>query len=127
MPFAQPSLGLKLLTDTREVVASGWCQGTDARDDDGAAVEPWDDNATCWSLLGAIVSVLEHEARTQGEVPLDELAAALYALAAVLETDSLVDWNDAPGRMQDEVLTVLAAAEREYEPPWPETARPHPN
>jgi hypothetical protein len=71
-----------------------------------------------WSLLGAIVAVLEREALESGEMPLEELAAALYALADVIEADSLVAWNDDPRRSQTEVLSVLDRAAAAYEAPW---------
>jgi hypothetical protein len=113
------SSGLQLLRDARDLVASGWCQRADARDVRGDEVDAWDDDAAVWSLLGSIVAVLERKAATTGEIPLDELSAALYALAGVIETDSLVAWNDAPSRSQREVLHVLDAASAAYEAPAP--------
>src|SRR5438128_2418893 len=32
----------KALEYARDLVASGWCQGVEARDEDGNPVEPWD-------------------------------------------------------------------------------------
>jgi hypothetical protein len=61
--------------------------------------------------------VLEEERRHVGELPLDELAAALYALATLIETDSLVDWNDDPGQTQANVVAVLDRAAAVYLPP----------
>jgi hypothetical protein len=111
--------GIALLTDASALVARGWCQGSDARGPEGEPVEPWDERAESWSLLGAIVAVLEREARERDEVPLEQLAAALYALAEVIEIESLAAWNDAPGRSQADVLRTLGGAEQVYEPPWP--------
>ena len=119
--------GALLLARARELVSQGWCRGTDACGARGEPVEPWDDRATAWSLLGAIVAGLEQEAEASGEVPLEELAAALYALAELVETDSLVDWNDDPSRTQEEVVETLARAEELYESPWPELANSSPN
>lgn len=89
----------------------------DARDAAGAEVESWSEDAGSWSLLGAIVAVLEREAATTGEIPLEDLSAALYALANLIETDSLAAWNDAADRSQLEVLRVLDAASAAYEAP----------
>jgi hypothetical protein len=111
------SRGLELLYRARALVERGWCQGADARNGDGAAVEAWDPGAESWSLLGAIVAVLEHEAAASGEIALDELAAALDALAAVIETDSLANWNDSGTRTRTEVLAVLDTAATAYRPP----------
>ena len=121
------SRGLRLLRNARELISSGWCQGADARDREGAAVDPWDEHAVQWSILGAIVQVLELEAEEYGEVPLEELASALYAIADSIEADSLADWNDAAQRTQAEVIETIRAAEAVFEPPWPEEARPDPN
>jgi hypothetical protein len=65
-------------------------------------------------LLGAVVAVLEREASLAGELPLDELGAALYALADLIETDSLVDWNDDQGQTQAKVVAVLDQAAAAY-------------
>jgi hypothetical protein len=108
------SRGLRLLEDARSLVAESWCHGADARDAQGSEVEPWDDNAASWSLLGAMVAVLEREASHEGELPLSELGSALYALADLIETDSLADWNDDPRQTQDNVLAVLDRAAAAY-------------
>ena len=104
------SRGQRLLHDARKLVAESWCRGADARDVNGFEVDPWDDDAASWSLLGAVVAVLEREALLAGELPLDELGAALYALADLIETDSLVDWNDDPRQTQGNVIAVLDQA-----------------
>jgi hypothetical protein len=113
--------GLRLLLAARGLVARGWCRGADARNAAGAEVDPWDPAAVSWSLLGAIVAVLEWEAQDRGEMPIEDLAAALYALADLIDTNSLVDWNDDPARTQDNVTGVLSAAAERYSP-WPRTA-----
>jgi hypothetical protein len=109
------SRGQQLLQDARKLVAESWCHGADARDANGFEVDPWDDDAASWSLLGAVVAVLEREASLSGELPLDELGAALYALADLIETDSLVDWNDDQGQTQAKVVAVLDNAAAAYE------------
>jgi len=109
------SRGRRLLEDARTLVAESWCHGADARDVNGFEVDPWDDEAASWSLLGAMVAVLEREASFAGELPLAELGAALYALGDLIETDSLVDWNDHPRRTQDNVVAVLDQAAAAYE------------
>jgi hypothetical protein len=120
-------VGLRVLADARGFVDRGWCQHTDARDAAGAEVEPWDERAVAWSLLGAIVAVLEREARERGEVPLEELAASLYALADVVDVDSLAEWNDAPGRTKEQTTDALAQAQKRFETPWPANAEFNPN
>jgi hypothetical protein len=116
----EDSRGLRLLRGAQERVHEGWCRGADARDHRGMEVDPWHEDAASWSLLGALVAVLEREAVEAGEMPLEELAAALYALADLVETDSLVAWNDAPGRSQAEVLRVFDDAAAGYDAPWSE-------
>jgi len=103
------------LQDARNLVAESWCHGADARDVNGFEVDPWEDDAASWSLLGAVVAVLEREASLVGELPLDDLGAALYALADLIETDSLVDWNDDQGQSQANVVAVLEQAAAAYD------------
>lgn len=101
----------QLLRRARELVEQAWCRGADARDVEGVPVEPWDERAVSWSLLGAIVATLEKEAEERGELPLEDLAVALYALAELVEADSLAAWNDEPERTQASVSAVLVQAE----------------
>ena len=109
--------GLALLAEARALVERGWSQGTDARATDGEPVEPWDERATSWSLLGAIVAVLEREAASDRDVPLNELAAALTALAHRVDSDSLTAWNDAPNRSARDVADALTVAAELYAEP----------
>jgi hypothetical protein len=109
------SNGQRLLQEARGLVAESWCHGADARDVNGFEVEPWDEAAASWSLLGAVVAVLKREAAFGGELPLTELGAALYALADLIEADSLADWNDDPRQTQDNVVAVLDQAAAAYE------------
>jgi hypothetical protein len=111
------SRGLELLRETRRRVARSWCRDADARNGDGLEVDPWDDDAASWSLLGAIVAVLEEEACLWGEMPLDDLAAAMYALSGLIETESLADWNDDPRQTQEAVLEILDRAAASYVEP----------
>jgi hypothetical protein len=109
------SAGLRLLEEARKLVAQAWCRGTEARDDADAQVNPWDERATSWSLLGAIVAVLEREAACDRELPLAQLAAALCAIARLIDSDSLVEWNDRPQQTQASVVAVLDRAVDGYD------------
>jgi hypothetical protein len=104
------SAGRRLLEDARSLVASAWCRGAEARDSAGAQVNPWDDRAVSWSLLGAIVAVLEREAAVNRELPLTAVAAALCSIARLIDSDSLVEWNDRPRQTQATVVAVLDEA-----------------
>ena len=107
--------GLQLLLEARALVAEAWCRGAEARDAAGSKVSPWDDQAASWSVLGAIVAVLEREASFDRELSLPELATALYALARLVDSDSLIEWNDRPRQTQGNVVAVLDRAAAEYE------------
>jgi hypothetical protein len=103
-----------VLRNGRDLVAQGWTQGASARDREGTAVHPWSAQARSWSVLGAIVCGDETR---QGRVPIGQLAEAVMLFAASLDTASLNNWNDAPGRTQADALAgfdaaIASAAER---------------
>jgi hypothetical protein len=104
------SQGRRFLEAARELVAESWCSGADALDADGLEVDPWEESAASWSLLGAIIAVLERDASLAGELPLATLGAALFALGDLIRTDSLADWNDDPRQTQGNVVAVLDQA-----------------
>src|SRR5262249_26235415 len=107
--------GLQLLREARALVAEAWCRGAEARDAAGSKVSPWDDRAASWSVLGAIVAVLEREASRDRELPVPELAPALFTLAKLVDSDSLIEWNDRPRQTQGNVVAVFDRAAAEYE------------
>jgi hypothetical protein len=107
--------GRRLLEEARRLVATSWASGAEARDANGYGVDPWEEQAVSWSLLGAIVAALEREASRNRELPLAELAAALSALARVIDADSLVEWNDRPHQTQGNVVATLERAAAGYD------------
>ncbi len=103
--------GRDLLKDARGLVAASWTQHADARTAGGAAVKAWDSAAVSWSLLGALVASYERLLAAGDEaLALTALASACVLLGEVLDSDSLTDWNDLPGRTQAQVLAALDAA-----------------
>lgn len=85
-------------------IERGWSQGADARDAQGRVVGLNSDEAQAWSLLGAFAL-----SATDG-VPRNHVRRALVALSDVIGTDSLQQWNDAPDRTREEVLSALEEA-----------------
>jgi hypothetical protein len=108
----------EILVQTRERLETGWCQGADARDGAGAAVDPWSDRARSWSLLGALVAVTDPLAPL-GNARLGALRRALAALAEFVVEPSLAEWNDAEARTHANVISVLDEALRYLGRPVP--------
>lgn len=101
------------LLDVRELIESAWTQKAEARTVGGVPIDPWKPGAVSWSLLGALVAVYDRRVRSEGEVlAAGSLRAACGRLADVVDCDLLTEWNDLPGRTQEEVLAALAEAAR---------------
>lgn len=119
-----------LLSRTRSLVARGWTQKADARDEFGKPIMWFEEEATCWCLSGALRAaspdgILDiHQVRKMlwraGRVlgyPMDhDLDSKLHANPK-LEYDKdrlyrwvLEDFNDTEGRTQDEVLALVDKA-----------------
>lgn len=97
----------EILRNARDLVTRGWTQGADARDADENPVHPWSAEARSWSVLGAIICGDDTHA---GQVPIERLAVAAVLLAGALETASLTQWNDEPGRTQADAIAAFDAA-----------------
>ena len=105
-------LAASLLARAAAYVRQGWCQGNDARDSAGRPVRPWDQAAAHWSLLGALIAVIDGpRAIADANLPPAPLAVAMAALADLIDDASLSGWNDAPSRNQLEVAAVLETAQ----------------
>ena len=100
--------GAELLREAGALVALGWCQHTEARTLQGAAIDVTAGNAAEWSLLGALQTVTLRDSSTT----LDDLRGALTAIADLIEDPSPANWNDEPQRTQWEVCNLLDRAER---------------
>lgn len=96
-----------ILMNGRDLVASAWTNGADARDKHGLPVHPWGADATSWSVLGALIC---GEESRHGQVSIERLATAAVILAGAATTASLVKWNDAPGRTQADAVAAYDAA-----------------
>jgi hypothetical protein len=101
---------VELLQRACDLVRGGWSQHADARSAAGVEVQPWHETAAAWSLLGSLVAALEEQADHGRDLPLDELAAALNELAALIDDDSLTKWNDEPSRTHEDVINALEGA-----------------
>jgi hypothetical protein len=91
----------------RNLVASGWTQGADARDEKQKPVHPWSTEARAWSVLGALICGDE---ANPGHVAIGRLARAAVLLAGAMDTSSLAKWNDEPGRTQADAVAAFDAA-----------------
>lgn len=84
---------------------AGWCQGTYARNWVGKKVDPHNKSACSFCLLGALEKIYDGTS-----IAMREAKQALY-LHAIPHNIGLVEWNDAPGRTQAEVIAALKAAD----------------
>ncbi|HEX2111741.1 MAG TPA: hypothetical protein VHF67_09315 [Gaiellaceae bacterium] len=109
------------LADAYDLVATGWCQGTSARDADGRPVAAHSPTACEWSLTGSLLRVLR-TSEAEPELALHAFQRASLAVTAAVNGVASV-WNDAPRRRADDVLDALAIAiSLVREPPVDESA-----
>ncbi|MDX6475348.1 MAG: hypothetical protein QOH95_859 [Gaiellaceae bacterium] len=99
--------GSELLHEAGALVASGWCQGAEARTLAGEAVEASDESAVSWSLLGALQAAAVSDDSTR----MEDIGVAVAAIAELIVDPSLAHWNDVPTRTQSVVAELLDRAE----------------
>jgi hypothetical protein len=102
-----PMLPSKALERARDLIATGWCQGCEARDEEGLAVDPADPRAAAWSLLGALRAVT---AAAENRRVLEQVGTSTLALAIAGRAGELRAWNDDARRGHDDVLAAYDAA-----------------
>ena len=98
----------QVLTEARKLIAQGWTQGAFYDGDDGSG---------CYCLAGAVVTVsipnlgaLDAEACADSpgiRALSDCLGRRVYSVYAL---DRLTEWNDTPGRTQEDVLALIDRA-----------------
>lgn len=129
MSQPQGEVVLELLSRAYGLIEQGWCQHVYAVSSQGIKCDEIDPMAVRWCLLGAL-----RRASTASPVPLEDYAWAIRKVEAALsrrrdvhegmilargrlnkvpQTDeflSLVKWQDARRRSQEDVLGLLAEA-----------------
>jgi len=108
--MAAPIDTSRILAGAGALLRQGWCQGADARDEDGDAVPGWDPEATSWSVLGALLGSQGPGARAAQQIPVQALASAAAAVGRAAEAYSLKTWNDAENRTHADVLAAIDRA-----------------
>lgn len=100
------------LARTRGLVKRGWCQRLVAADENGHGVRYDSRRAAAWCVSGACsaAAVVDDEYDTKLRNAMsDVIGAAVEAWPG--GGLNIPDWNDAKGRTQAEVLTLLEQAE----------------
>lgn len=96
---------LDILTESRRLVAAGWCQGAMAKDMHGHAIEASSPEAVAFDPLGAIERAVLNLLGSDRSTLIQNYYKGFYALAWGLHTHSkLSAWNDDPTRHHAEVL-----------------------
>jgi len=98
----------QVLRFARALLATGWSQGAQARDEHGEAVDPLDERAESWSLTGAIKTVVNDAGDQTQET--ERLARTALAVMLAIRVEQLEAWNDSPERTQHEVLAACDSA-----------------
>jgi hypothetical protein len=104
-----------MLSEAKGLLLRGWSRGAQARDAQGQVVLPWSEEASSWSLLGALLATWQvhdmddadfvaHRADAQA------LGDATQALGEATGTAALDQWNDAKGRNVGEVVAAVDSA-----------------
>ena len=83
-----------------EYIRKGWCQDVSALDSEGQPVKGRDESACAWCIHGAFDASLGKGITRWGD---DWVRLGNHL------NESPIDWNDTPGRTQDEVIAALEA------------------
>jgi hypothetical protein len=115
MALAAVQPAAAMLQEARGLLLKGWSRGAQARDPQGQVVLPWSDDASSWSLLGALLATWQvHDMADADFVAHRADAVALghatQALGEATGTAALDQWNDAEGRSLLEVVAAVDGA-----------------
>jgi hypothetical protein len=104
-----------MLQEARGLLIKGWSRGAQARDSQGRVVLPWSDDASSWSLLGALLATWQVHDMDDADFVAHRadaraLGDATQALGEATGTAALDQWNDAEGRKLGEVVAAVDSA-----------------
>ena len=104
-----------MLSEARGLLLRGWSRGAQARDAQGQVVLPWSEEASSWSLLGALLATwqvhdMEDADFVAHRADAQALGDATQALGEATGTAALDQWNDDEGRNVGEVVAAVDSA-----------------
>ena len=95
-----------MIEEVAKVVERGWCQYRSALNANGEGTSAYAPEAVSWCIHGAMNKV-RHEHPELGTKDWIDMHTRLRMAAGV---DSIVHWNDEPGRTKEQVLDLLKSA-----------------
>lgn len=98
----------KILRRARELVERGWCQGAYARGAEGQVVDKYGPAARSFCVLGAVDRASERYHYEARDVALRVLGTVMKELTGARTPGY---YNDAYGRTQEDIVTLLKKAE----------------
>jgi hypothetical protein len=104
-----------MLSEARGLLLRGWSRGAQARDAQGRVVLPWSEQASSWSLLGALLATWQVNDMDDADFVAHRadaraLGDATQALGEATGTAALDQWNDAEERNVTEVVAAVDGA-----------------
>ena len=90
------------------LAAGRWCQGAEARDEQGHPAHPLAATARTFSMTGALYRASGFDGTPERR---QIYQAAVSSVAAGLDLP-ISKWNDSPGRRLDQVLEAICSAGR---------------
>lgn len=107
--MTNPTETLPVLEKARELIArpGGWTQGAGARNAYGVMVNTGADEAVCFCAWGALRHIAGDSIRNTNT---GQVRCEAYRLLGHPDPSELAEWNDAPGRTQEEVVAAFARA-----------------
>jgi hypothetical protein len=96
---------VRLLREARALIEQGWCQGHAAETARGSHVDSFNSRAVRFCISGALTQASR---RTRASFAMVQAAADELCTAG--DINSLVQWNDANGRTQQQVLDLFGYA-----------------
>ncbi len=94
-------------------IEAGWCKGVAAQDENEIILEPWDERACQWCLMGSIGVNDEFVADEENAtVVIDMVVHELNDRYGddeyfVSEIEDVIRWNDKEHRVKGDVISVL--------------------
>ena len=93
---------LKLLKRSRELVSSGWCQFSSARDAKGVPCGAQDVNACSWCVTGAFIKAICEEKK--GAFLVIPYMKCCEAIIGDTCEEPVIEWNDDDDTTQEAVV-----------------------
>lgn len=100
----------QILTSARALIEQGWAQSSYARRADELTVDVLNEHAVCFCMVGSVLRASNVSCAAYDRDEFPDVAEALNVIRLAINSFPIVQFNDSPNRVKEDVIAAFDRA-----------------